>query len=264
MRTLKLTIAYDGTRYGGWQVQPNANTIQAELERAIYQIVGEEVRTTASGRTDAGVHALGQVVSCQTTSSLSASRLVIAVNSKLPDDIRVLQVEEAIESFHAIRNATRKRYRYRIWNANIMDVFQRQYLWHIPIPLDTAEMKRALEFFRGEHDFMSFQSSGSPRKTTVRNMIDVGFDVRTVMGGQEISIELEANGFLYNMVRNIVGTLVWIGRGNESAAWIPSLIEAKNRREAGMTAPAKGLTLVQVWYDEGTSEAPHQAASIHT
>jgi tRNA pseudouridine38-40 synthase len=250
MRTLKLTIAYDGTRYGGWQVQPNANTIQAELERAIYQIVGEQVRTTASGRTDAGVHALGQVVSCQTTTSLATSRLVNAINSKLPDDIRVLRVEEAFKGFHAIRDAIRKRYRYRIWNANVANVFHRQFVWHIPIPLDTQEMKRAIELFRGEHDFMSFQSTGSPRKTTVRNMLDVELAVRTVAGGQEISIELEANGFLYNMVRNIVGTLVWIGRGNESATWIPTLIQAKNRREAGMTAPAKGLTLVQVWYDE--------------
>ena len=264
MRTLKLTIAYDGTQYGGWQVQPNANTIQAELERAIHQIVGEQVRTTASGRTDAGVHALGQVISCQTTSTLAASRLVVAINSKLPDDIRVLQAEDAPEGFHAIRNATRKRYRYRIWNANILDVFQRQFVWHIPIPLDTAEMKRAIEQIRGEHDFMSFQSTGSPRKTTVRNMFDVGFEVRTVTGGQEISIELEADGFLYNMVRNIVGTLVWIGRGHETAEWIPSLIEAKNRREAGMTAPAKGLTLVQVWYDEEADGMESRTAMVHT
>ena len=250
MRTLKLTIAYDGSRYGGWQVQPNAPTVQAKLELAMHQIVGEPVRTTASGRTDAGVHAHGQVISCQTSSDLSPARLVRGINSQLPDDIRVLEVEPAPSEFHAIRDATRKRYRYRIWNANVLDVFQRDYVWHIPIPLDIEEMRKAITLFRGQHDFMSFQSTGSPRKTTVRTMKDVGFDVQTVRGGQEITIELEADGFLYNMVRNIVGTLGWIGRGRQTADWIPTLIKQCNRREAGMTAPAKGLTLMKVWYDD--------------
>ncbi len=247
MRFLKLTIAYDGTDFAGWQVQPNARTIQQTLEDALQTITGEQMRVTASGRTDAGVHALGQVVSLATESSLSAHVLCRALNANTPHDLVVLNVAEAQDGFHAIRDAVRKRYRYVIHNTPLPDVFLRAYAWHIPQPLDLGAMREAAELLIGTRDFASFQAAGSDRATTVRTVsqLPITGDKST----SRIEIEVEADGFLYMMVRNIVGTLVEVGRGNHPADWVREVLAAGNRRLAGATAPPHGLFLVSVDYE---------------
>jgi tRNA pseudouridine38-40 synthase len=247
--TFKLTLAYDGTAYGGWQVQPNARTIQAELETAFATIVGAPVRTVASGRTDAGVHALGQVVSVDCDTRLDLETLCRALNANLPRDIAVLAVEFAAPGFHAIRDAVRKRYRYVIQDGPPRDVFLRAYSWQLPQPLDVPAMQRAAEPLVGTHDFASFETSGSERVTSVRTILDLPVQRRAGAMRDQILIEVEADGFLYNMVRNIVGTLVEVGRGKQPPDWVAEVLAAKDRTRAGMTAPPHGLFLVHVHYD---------------
>lgn len=269
MQTLKLTIAYDGTAYGGWQTQVNSPSIQSEIVKAFGQVLRERVKVTASGRTDAGVHAIGQVASCTIAGDLSPDVLLRALNSKLPDDIRIVRCERAAERFHALRDAIRKRYRYRIWNGPVADVFLRNAAWHVPRRLDSEPMRQALARLVGSHDFACFQSAGSPRKTTVRTLSDASLGCsefpeatrfRADAGGlerpaQRIDIELESNGFLYNMARNIVGTLVDVGLGKRSPESMTELLASRDRRSAGMTAPPQGLTLLQVWYPSDDTEA---------
>ncbi len=250
MRFLKLTIAYDGTDFAGWQVQPNERTVQQTLERAIASVTGEEVRATASGRTDAGVHAVGQVVSVALRSALPAETLCRALNANTPHDLVVMDVTEATEGFHAIRDATGKRYRYVIQDGRLKDLFSRAYAWHIPQPLDDNAMREAAALLVGRHDFASFEAAGSERKTTVRHVTDLTVERTSENRFPRITIEIAADGFLYNMVRNIVGTLVEIGRGNQPVTWINDVLHAKDRKVAGPTAPPKGLFLVSVDYDE--------------
>lgn len=248
MRTLKLTLAYDGTAYCGWQVQSTGRSIQGTLEKAWRTVTGEAKRLVASGRTDAGVHALGQVISVTTESSLPAATLNRAINASLPEDIRVRQVEQMRCGFHALRDARGKRYRYWIQDGGIPDVFQRQYTWYLPRPLDVAQMSLASEHLVGRHDFRAFQASGSPRKTTVRHVREL--IVRRTVGelAQRIELEIEADGFLYNMVRNIVGTLTQVGRGKQSPEWVRHVLESGRREQGGATAPAHGLCLLSVTY----------------
>lgn len=251
MRTIKLTLAYDGTDYAGWQVQaPGRTAVQEVLERAIEAVTGARVRVMASGRTDAGVHALGQVASFRTESLLATDVLVRALNANLPPDVAVLDAADVPEDFHATLSAVRKRYRYAIHNHPVRDVFRRRTSWHCPVPLDVAAMHRAAQALRGTHDFRSFQTSGSERKTSVRTIFDI--EVRRGEGdeGRMIFIEIEADGFLYNMVRAIVGTLVQIGRGQRSESWAAEVLAAKDRRRAGRTAPPEGLVLLWVDYGE--------------
>ena len=249
MRSLKLTLCYDGTNYAGWQVQADAPTIQAALELAWQKVTGETIRITASGRTDAGVHALGQVASLQTESSLENDVLRRALSANLKEDIGVLAVEDAPDGFHAIRDARGKRYRYQIHNGESPDVLQRHLTWHVPTRLDVEAMRRAAVALVGTHDFSSFESAGAERATSVRTVTDL-----TVRSGSHelrdrITIEVAADGFLYNMVRAIVGTLVEVGRGAQDESWPAEVLKRCDRCQAGPTAPPQGLLLVCVDYE---------------
>jgi len=246
-RSLKLTLAYDGTAYAGWQVQPDHVTIQGVLETALQKITGETIRVTASGRTDAGVHALGQVASLSTDSTLAPAVLLKALNAELPRDVAVRDVCEAPDGFHAIRDARRKCYRYVISDAPIRDVFARGYSWQYTQRLDEVAMQRAAQGLVGTHDFCSFESSGAPRQTTVRTVYRLSVCRRD---DGKLQIEVEADGFLYNMVRAIVGTLVEVGRGAEVDTYPVQVLEAKDRSAGGPTAPAEGLFLVKVDYGD--------------
>jgi tRNA pseudouridine38-40 synthase len=255
-RTFKLTIAYDGTAYAGWQVQPGRPTIQGLLEDAIEQLVGQPIRVVGSGRTDAGVHALGQVASCQLSRwNASAGELAKAINTKIPDTIVVTDSVEAPDGFHAIRDAVAKRYRYQIQIGGRRDAFDYRYHWHVRYPICLQRMERAAQRIVGRHDFASFQATGSKRKTTTRNVTECRW-IRssdgpggTIPNDRElVALEIEADGFLYNMVRSIVGTLVEIGRGKYPDHRIDQLLAGNDRTMAGPTAPAKGLFLKNVTY----------------
>ena len=252
MRSFKLTISYDGTHYAGWQVQPNATTIQGTLEKAVADVTGSRVRAVASGRTDAGVHALAQIVAFQSTTTLSCDVLTRAVNAHLPVDIRVRETLEVAAGFHPIRDAQRKRYRYIIQDGPIHDVFQRFYAWHVPRTLDEHAMRQALSDLLGTHDFAAFQATGAERKSTVRTIDDAIVATNRQNGFRQIAIEVSANGFLYNMMRNIVGTLVEVGHRKQDVGWFREVIASCDRRRAGMTAPPQGLFLVDVTYDSSS------------
>jgi tRNA pseudouridine38-40 synthase len=251
MRTIKLTLAYDGTAYAGWQVQAGARTIQEVIETALAKITGQPIRILASGRTDAGVHALGQVVGFRTETHLSPEILVRALNAELPRDIAVLAAAEVPQGFHATRDAKRKRYRYLIYDGPVRDVFGRGTSWHCPWGLDAEAMDRAAQSLCGTHDFSSFETRGSERLTSVRTIYEIG--VRRGEGAERhaITFEVEADGFLYNMVRTIVGTLAKVGRGARPESWVAEVLAAADRRVAGPTVPPQGLFLVSVKYDEG-------------
>ncbi|MEX2172549.1 MAG: tRNA pseudouridine(38-40) synthase TruA [Pirellulales bacterium] len=247
MRSLKLTVAYDGTRYAGWQIQPELPTVQAELERAWRQITGETIRLTASGRTDAGVHAWGQVAGVNTASELAPERLERGLNAVLPDDIIVREITDAPPSFHATHDALRKTYRYLIHSSTIRPLFDRPYVWHVPTPLEAAAMHRAGQGLVGRHDFVSFETTGSERSSTVRTITRLDVERGTDLP-QRITIEVEGDGFLYNMVRTIVGTLVEVGRGSRPETWPTEVLAARDRRQAGQTVPPQGLCLWRVEY----------------
>jgi tRNA pseudouridine38-40 synthase len=249
VRTLKLTIAYDGTNYAGWQFQLGSASVQETLEKAVAEVTGQQVRVLASGRTDAGVHALGQVVALRTDSTLAPDVLRRALNAVLPHDIAVLEVVETPDGFHPTYDAVRKRYRYVICDGPVRDVFERNYVWHYRYGrLDAEAMRRAAAALLGTHDFSSFESSGAERKTSVRTISELL--VERGRGGREdfITIEVESDGFLYNMVRTIVGTLVEVGRGKRPENWPGEVLRATDRHAAGPTAPPQGLILVKVEY----------------
>jgi tRNA pseudouridine38-40 synthase len=249
MRSFKATIAYDGSEYCGWQIQVDRPSIQQTLEAAVQRITGEPARLVASGRTDAGVHALGQVVSFTTSSRLSADELCRALNAHTPRDISVRDVNEAPHGFHATRDAKSKRYRYVIDDHRLPDVFQRRYAWHVPQRLNVEGMARAARAIRGTHDFSSFEASGSERASSVRTVSDIQIARGEGLLQDKLVIEIEADGFLYNMVRNIVGTLVEVGRGVRTENWVEEVLAVKNRQAAGATAPPQGLFLVSVRYE---------------
>lgn len=246
-RSFKLVIAYDGTNYCGWQYQINGPSVQAALEEALAKVTGERIRATASGRTDAGVHALGQVISFSSDTTLEPERLLYALNSELPDDIVVHQAEQVADGFHAIREARRKRYRYVLQDGRSSDIFRRQYSWHIPQQLDVDQMHEASQVWLGTHDFAAFQASGSKRLTTVRTVYELSVR-RSTVDPNTVEFEIEADGFLYNMVRTMVGTLVQIGRNRQPVNWAAEVLAGRSRRDAGIRAPAEGLFLVSVTY----------------
>ncbi len=268
MRTLKLTMAYDGTDFAGWQFQPGQRTVQQTLQETLAQITGEKVSAVASGRTDAGVHALGQVIGFSTSSHLSAEVFQRALNAELPRDVAVVSAEEAPKGFDPIRHAIRKRYRYIIQDGPVADVFSRRYAWHVFRQLDADAMQRAGESLKGHHDFSSFETAGSERVTTNRTVYELIVSRRPISGfarggdpnRTEVQFEVAADGFLYNMVRNIVGTLVEVGRGARDETWPAAVLAARDRRAAGQTAPPQGLFLVSVEYagqgprDEGQAD----------
>jgi len=247
-RWLKLTVAYDGTAYAGWQIQPSEPTVQGVVEAAWREITQENARVSAAGRTDAGVHALGQVVGLSTESRLSNSDLQRGLNAVLPDDVAVVQVEDAREGFHATHDAQTKTYRYQIHNGRTPDVFQRHYTWHYPQPLDAAAMHRAGQALAGRHDFSSFESAGSERPDSVRTITALVVEHGSDNLADRITIEVTGDGFLYNMVRAIVGTLVEVGKGARDVSWPAEVLAARDRCRAGQTAPAHGLFLVRVAY----------------
>jgi tRNA pseudouridine38-40 synthase len=248
MRCLKITVAYRGTNFCGWQVQEGLPSIQQSLEEAYQTVTSEHVRIIGSGRTDAGVHALGQVASLSTESDMDCDRLMRALNATTPNDISVLNIQDAVTGFHAIQNAKRKTYRYQIQYGRIPDPLNRDFYWFIPNPLAVDAMQNACKQFLGEHDFVGFQAAGGVRKTTVRTIYNCKLEKETYGAFNRLIFEIEGNGFLYNMVRNIVGSLVEIGKGKQTPDWVTELIQQKNRNLAGETAPAKGLILLNVDY----------------
>ncbi len=247
MPTFLFQISYEGTAYCGWQVQPNGPSIQQTIEDALDRVTQQRVRITGSGRTDAGVHAIRQFANCQLNTALSTNVLQNALNGNLPADIRITDVQIVPDTFHAIRDAVQKTYRYQIVDAKIHDIFFRHYAWHVHQPLDCNAMRTASQQLVGTHDFASFQSAGSERKSTTRTVFRLNVE-RDESNRQLILIEVTANGFLYNMVRNIVGTLVEIGKQRQSVQWMMEVLSAMDRRAAGPTAPAHGLFLVDVVY----------------
>ena len=245
MRNIKLVIEYDGKEFNGWQKQPNKLNIQGEIEQAIERITGEKVDLMASGRTDAGVHAMGQVANFKTNSNMPIEKFPIALNANLKKSIVIKSAEEVEERFHSRLNCKRKTYRYVINNSKYGTAIYRNISYHIPIKLDVEEMKKAVKCFEGEHDFKSFKSSGTSSKSSVRTI----YNANIITEGDNIAIDLTGNGFLYNMVRIIAGTLVEVGLGNIKAEDIPAIIEAKDRTRAGKTLPPHGLMLLKVDYD---------------
>jgi tRNA pseudouridine38-40 synthase len=250
MRTLRLTIAYDGAEFGGWQRQQGRRTVQGELERVLKQITGEEIVATSSGRTDSGVHALAQVVGFKTATWLADDVLLRALNAELPDDLAALDLRPAPEDFDPIRDAVRKRYRYVIKDGRVPDLFSRRYLWHIHQRLDVDAMQQAARGLLGRHDFTSYETTGSRRVSPIRTVYDILVERRQAEFTDHVIVEVEADGFLYNMVRNIVGTLVRVGRGQQEIAWPAEVLAARDRTRAGMTAPAQGLFMLWVKYGE--------------
>ncbi|HVM91785.1 MAG TPA: tRNA pseudouridine(38-40) synthase TruA [Terriglobales bacterium] len=263
MRNLKLILSYDGTDFAGWQVQPGRATIQGTLASAIGRLTGENVLPQGSGRTDAGVHALGQVANFQTGSTIPVENWVVALNHILPASIRVLEVVEADPDFHPRRSAQAKTYRYRIYRASVCPPFLARYVWHFPYPLDEAAMIAAAADIVGEHDFTSFaavdperaermkagvsngeQDSGQGAPNNIRKI----FSSSWMREGEELVYTVRGSGFLHHMVRNLVGTFVLAGKGTLSREDIGRILAARNRSAAGPTVPASGLFLVNVEY----------------
>lgn len=247
-RYLKLTLAYDGSQYCGWQVQKNGRSIQAVLEAAWQQITGETLRITASGRTDAGVHAIAQVCSLATDSKLPTENLKMALNSNTPFDITVRQVQAAPDGFHAIRDAIEKTYCYHVQYGRIQDPLRLGSCWFTPGQLNITAMRQAAEAVTGQHDFASFQGANSDRKSTVRTIHRLEIESCEVHGFPAAELRFTANGFLYNMVRNLVGTLVRIGQERETIEWMTWVRDQHDRSVAGQTAPPQGLFLEEVIY----------------
>jgi tRNA pseudouridine38-40 synthase len=253
VRNIRFVVSYDGTEYSGFQTQPSGNTVQDQLEAAIRMLTGEQVKVTASGRTDAGVHAYGQVCNFHTRSSIPIERWCLALNSRLPNDIVVRAADEVPLEFHARKSAKRKTYRYTIRTGRFPDVFQRKYQFHHPGHLDAAAMREALKYLEGEHDFTSFCSIKTEAESRVRTIFAANLEDIPDSGVLEdpagiIRISITGNGFLYNMVRIIVGTLIEIGEGKRPASEMRDILLAQDRKRAGATAVAHGLMLWQVEY----------------
>ena len=245
MRNIKLTIEYDGKDFNGWQKQPDKANIQGSVENAIKQITGEDVELNASGRTDAGVHALGQVANFKTESNLPLEKFPIAINANLKKSIRIINAEEVEENFHSRLSCKRKTYRYVINNLEISSAIYRNLETHIWPKLDIDKMKQAVKYFEGEHDFKAFKASGTSSRSSVRTIYKA--EVLEVKNGR-IYIEITGSGFLYNMVRIISGTLVEVGLGKIKPEEIPDIILEGKREKAGKTLPPNGLFLVKVEY----------------
>jgi tRNA pseudouridine38-40 synthase len=245
MTTFKITVAYDGGPFVGWQRQAEGTSIQGLIEEALAELDGRDVAVAGAGRTDAGVHACAQVASFTLVRDTSPDVVVRSLNGKLPPEIRVQAAEEVPASFHARFDATSKRYRYRLWNADVLNPFERAYLWHVPGPLDVAAMEEAARAVEGRHDFAAFQTVGGSGGPTVR-VVTLSTIARRDDG--LVTYEVEGEGFLRHMVRAIVGTLVDVGRGRRDPGWMRELIASRDRSQAGRTAPAHGLFLVSVGY----------------
>ncbi len=261
-RTLKLTLAYDGSAYHGWQVQPGQPTIQGALAAAIESLTGEKLLPQGSGRTDAGVHALAQVATFQTASAIPVANFRIVLNDRLPAAIRVLGVDEVPEGFHARHSARAKCYHYRIWRGDVVPPFLARYVTHHPYPLNETAMQQAAALVAGEHDFTSFAAvdpdrtlrlaaehpaSGAAALQHTTNLRTI-HESRFERHAEELIYIVAGNGFLHHMVRNLVGTFLLAGKGSIAPSDISAILQARDRRAAGPTAPAEGLYLVEVQY----------------
>lgn len=243
--TYKLTMAYDGTNYHGWQRQKNGITVQEVLEVVLQDIFGTATTVTGCSRTDAGVHARIYVCSFNAQTTIPADKIPFVLNTKLPDDIRAYKCELMHDGFNARFETVTKAYEYKIVNAPFQNPLMRNFAWHYPIKLDIDKMRNAAKIIQGKHDFASFCAAGSIVKSTVRNLTEL----TVTKDGDIITVRAAADGFLYNMVRIIVGTLVYVGCGKLSENDIAELIEKKDRRLSGITAPPQGLALVEVNYE---------------
>ena len=250
MRNIKLTLSYDGSEFSGWQVQPDAPTIQGTLASAIGRITGEKVLPQGSGRTDAGVHALAQVATFLTESTVPTANFIKALNDVLPGSVRVLETQEAASDFHARHSARAKTYRYRIYRAAICPPFLARYVWHYPFPLEEEAMARAASLVEGDHDFTSFAAvdpergrEGAP-VSNVRRIFSSSWERQK----DEFVYTVRGSGFLHHMVRNLVGTFILVGKGTLRVEALTQILGARNRSAAGATAPASGLYLVNVEY----------------
>lgn len=258
MKRVMLTVAYDGTNYHGWQIQPNGETIEGILNRCLSALLGEKIEVTGASRTDAGVHAIGNVAVFDTQSPIPADKISYALNRSLPEDIRIQKSEEVAAGFHPRHCASRKTYEYRIYCAPFPMPTKRLYAHYTYVPLKLAPMRQAAAYLTGEHDFKSFCSADTQAETTVRRIDSIqvltprsggpaagmGDDVDQC--GQDIVIRVSGNGFLYNMVRIIAGTLMEVGRGRIMPEQMQDILEARDRQAAGPTAPACGLTLAGI------------------
>lgn len=244
MKRVKLTVAYDGTNYHGWQVQPNGNTIEAELNRHLSELLGEEIRVTGASRTDAGVHALGNVAVFDTSARMPAEKISYAMNTRLPEDIRIQESCEVAPDFHPRFCRTVKTYEYRILNRKFPDPTKRLYSYFYYYPLDVEKMKTAAAYLVGEHDFQSFCTMKPDLENTVRRIYSLDIEKE----GDMILMRVTGNGFLYNMVRIIAGTLIRVGGGFIPPESMQAILEGKNRKLAGETARPEGLTLVEIQY----------------
>ena len=241
----KMKMAYDGTNYHGWQRQKNGITVQEVLENVLSEMFGKETVVTGCSRTDAGVHAKIYVCNFSGETTIPADKIPFVLNTKLPDDIRAYSCETVPEDFNARFHTVTKAYEYKIVNRPFQDPLLRNFAWHYPVELDIGKMQRAAKIIEGKHDFASFCAAGSVVKSTVRTVTELTVKKE----GDIITVRAAADGFLYNMVRIIVGTLVYVGNGKLSENDIKELIEKKDRREMGITAPPQGLSLVEVNYE---------------
>ncbi|MDD7350292.1 MAG: tRNA pseudouridine(38-40) synthase TruA [Clostridiales bacterium] len=241
---VRLIVAYDGTNYHGWQIQKNAITVEEILQQALCDLLQEPIELVGASRTDAGVHAWGNVAVFDTHTRIPAEKIAIAVNQRLPEDIRVMQSEEVEEQFHPRYAESEKTYEYHISNVPIQLPTRRLYSYFVYLPLDVEKMQEAAKLFVGEHDFAGFCSAKSQVQTTVRTI----YDCQVEKEGDEICIRVRGNGFLYNMVRIIAGTLVEVGLGRRKLSTVSQAIEKADRSLAGPTAPPEGLTLIKIEY----------------
>jgi tRNA pseudouridine38-40 synthase len=248
MSCFKITLAYDGTDFIGWQRQAAGVSIQGVVEEAARALDEGDVTVTGAGRTDAGVHALGQVASFSLSRDITPDTLVRALNARLPRDVRVLTAEPVAPTFHARFGARSKTYRYRLWNADVVLPFERRYTWHVVGALDVGAMAEGARLIEGRHDFAAFQVEGSAPLSTERTVLRS--EVQRTLGSPLIVYDIEGTGFLRHMVRSIAGTLVEIGRGRRGPEWMTEVIESRSRGAAGVTAPPDGLFLMAVRYGE--------------
>lgn len=247
MKNYKILLAYDGGRYNGWQKQGNTeNTIQERLERILSEIAGEETEVFGSGRTDAGTHATGQVMNFHINWQATAEELLAAFNEKLPEDIAGLSIAEMPPRFHSRLSAKGKHYAYTIWNSKRPPVFWRKYAFWCKEALDVEKMQAAARFFLGKHDFKSFCANKRMKKSTVRRLDEIGFEQK----GDRLILHFYGNGFLYQMVRILVGTLIEVGEGKRQPEEMSEILREKSREAAGFTAPSRGLCLREVFYTE--------------
>ncbi len=258
-RTLRLTLAYDGTAYHGWQTQRGVPTVQGLLTEASERVFGHPVKLVGASRTDAGVHALGQMASLSVESRLHVLAIRAALNSQLPPDIRVTEVAEAAPGFDARRSARSKRYLYLIDNEPLANPLLRRYAWHISQRLDLPSMRNALRSLRGKHDFSAFCAASGRDRTPTCTV----YSARLLARRNLVTVLLSADSFLHHMVRNIVGSLVEVGRGHRPVEWMADLLLGQDRRRAGPTAPSRGLTLLRVTYpiESALRERDHHAST---